>query len=120
MTGLVGLKVLVVEDEAAVAMLIEDMMEDLGCKVVASIASLSKACEAAATIDAEFAILDMNIAGEMIFPVAYILRERQIPFLFSTGYGAAGLPADFVECPLLPKPFSQAALKEKLALAVGQ
>lgn len=118
MTELAALRVLVVEDEAMVAMLIEDMLEDIGCKVIDSIASLAKACDAAATADLDLAMLDMNIAGEKVFPVAQILRERRIPFLFSSGYGEAGLPAEYATCQVLSKPFSQESLKEKLVLAL--
>lgn len=118
MTELAALRVLVVEDEAMVAMLIEDMLEDIGCKVVDSIASLAKACDAAATADLDLAMLDMNIAGEKVFPVARILRERRIPFLFSSGYGEAGLPAEYATYQVLSKPFSQESLKEKLVLAL--
>ncbi len=118
MTELTGLRVLVVEDEAMVAMLIEDMLEDIGCKVIDSIASLAKACDAATTADLDVAMLDMNIAGEKVFPVAQILRERGIPFLFSSGYGEAGLPAEYLSSQVLPKPFSQESLKEKLTLAL--
>lgn len=118
MTELAGLKVLVVEDEAMVAMLIEDMLEDLGCTVVGSIASLAKACDAAATADMDVAMLDMNIAGQKVFPVAEILRERRIPFLFSSGYGEAGLPAEYSASQVVPKPFSQDSLKDKLVRAL--
>ena len=118
MTELTGLKVLVVEDEAMVAMLIEDMLEDLGCTVIGSIASLAKACDAAVTADMDVAMLDMNIAGQKVFPVAQILRERRIPFLFSSGYGEAGLPEEYLSSQVLSKPFSQESLREKLVLAL--
>lgn len=118
MTELEDLRVLVVEDEATVAMLIEDMLEDFGCTVVASVASLSDAREATVRADIDFAMLDVNLAGELVFPVAEVLRQRRVPFVFSTGYGAIGLPAEFSSYHVLTKPFSQSALREKLVLAL--
>jgi CheY-like chemotaxis protein len=119
-TGLNGVRVLVVEDEATVAMLIEDMLEDLGCTVVASIASLAAARDVATGAEIDLAMLDVNVAGELIFPIAHLLRERRIPFLFSTGYGMAGLPAEFLDCPVLAKPFSQSELQEKVVRALDR
>lgn len=118
MSAFPGLRVLVVEDEATVAMLIEDMLEELGCEIAASVASLSKAIDIAPVVDVDLAMLDVNVAGEMVFPVALLLQERQIPVLFSTGYGMAGLPAEFSACPVLAKPFSQSELLAKLALTL--
>lgn len=119
MTELSGLRVFVVEDEGFVAMMIEDMLEDLGCHVAASVARLTEACTIAATIEADLALLDVNLGGESVFPVAEILRERSIPFVFSTGYGASGLPAGFAGHLVLGKPFLIGELQRKIALAVG-
>lgn len=119
MTELSGLRILVVEDEGFVAMMIEEMLQDLGCLVAASVARLPEACRIAATIEADLAILDVNLYGEAVFPVAEILRERKIPFVFSTGYGASGLPAEFAGRPVLGKPFLFEELQRKIALAVG-
>jgi CheY-like chemotaxis protein len=118
MTPFAGIRVLLVEDEGTVAMLIEEMLEELGCTVVASIPRLALAWEMAKTTEVDLAILDVNLAGERVFPVAEILRAREIPFLFSTGYGASGLPADFAQCPVLHKPFSENELQLKIALTL--
>jgi CheY-like chemotaxis protein len=118
MTAFPGIKVLLVEDEGAIAMLIEEMLEDLGCTVVASVARLAKALEVANVLDVDLAILDVNLAGEYVFPVARALRGRNIPFLFSTGYGASGLPEEFADCPVLHKPFAESDLRLKMALAL--
>lgn len=118
MTPFAGIRVLLVEDEGTVAMLIEEMLEDLGCTVVASIPRLALAREMANTAEVDLAILDVNLAGERVFPVAEILRARGVPFLFSTGYGASGLPADFAQCPVLHKPFSENELRLKIALTL--
>ena len=119
MSALNGIRVLVVEDEGTVAMLIEEMLNDLGCVVVASVARLAKACDVARSIGVDLAMLDVNLAGQLVFPVAEILRDRNIPFLFSTGYGANGLQGEFALRPVLHKPFSQNELKAKIAVALA-
>lgn len=113
-----GIKVLIVEDEGLVALMIEDMLQDLGCEIVALASRLKEAREIAAIASIDLAVLDVNLAGERSFPVAEILRDRGVPFMFSTGYGTAGLPAEFSKCPVLSKPFSAKALQETLALAL--
>jgi CheY-like chemotaxis protein len=105
---------LLVEDEALVALMIEDMLVDLGLQVVASAAQLEKACELAAHEVFDVAILDVNLAGELVFPVARILQQRRIPFLFSTGYGQQALDGDFRNSLAIAKPFSAEQLAEKL------
>jgi CheY-like chemotaxis protein len=119
MNGFSGMKVLVVEDEGFVALLIEDMLQDLGCEIVASVARLQEACAIAETAQIDLAVLDVNLGGERSFPVAHILHERGVPFMFSTGYGTSGLPDEFSECPVLGKPFSAKTLEETLARALG-
>lgn len=119
MTELSGLRVLVVEDEGFVALMIEDMLEELGCEVAASVAQLASAREIAATAEIDLAILDVNLDGQPVFPVAEILRERQIPLVFSTGYGISGLPPEFSGHPVLGKPFSIGDLQRTMTLALG-
>jgi DNA-binding response OmpR family regulator len=116
-TSLDGLRVLVVEDEGAIATMIEDVLQNLGCQVVASVAHLRKAMEIASTAEIDFAVLDVNLGGEPIFPVAEILRDRRIGFLFSTGYDQGSLPPEFVQCPVINKPFSERQLRETLLSA---
>ncbi len=119
MSGYNGINVLIVEDEGLVAMMIEDMLLDLGCQVVASVAELKQACAIAAAAQIDLAVLDVNLRGERSFPVAEILRARGIPFMFSTGYGAEGLPAEFSKCAVLNKPFSAKSLEQAVALALA-
>lgn len=114
-----GLRALVVEDEGAVALLIEDMLLDLGCEVVASAGSLAKASELARSALIDFAILDLNLAGVSALPIAEILRERRIPFLFSTGYGASGVSGRFESYPVLAKPFVITDLMSKIAATIA-
>ncbi|MGD8216678.1 response regulator [Pseudomonas thivervalensis] len=120
MIPLAGIRVLVVEDEGAIALLIEEMLEEFGCEVVASVARLATACEVAGSVQVDLAILDVNLAGERVFPVADILRNRQIPFLFSTGYGASGLPVEYAGRPVLHKPFSESELQQKIAVTLKE
>ncbi len=121
MGDLTGRKALLVEDEGGVALLIEDMLQDLGCEIAGSAARLEQACEMAHKLKADFAILDVNLDGRPAFPVARILRERQIPFIFSTGYGAMGMPPEFEAAPVLAKPFVIEQLERKIldALAIS-
>lgn len=113
-----GLRVLVVEDEALIAMLIEDALEELGCTLVAVAANLTDALDKAAALDIDVAILDVNLNGREVFPVAELLASCGLPFVFSTGYGAAGVPAAFAAAPVLGKPFEQADVGRTLRLAL--
>jgi DNA-binding response OmpR family regulator len=114
MSEVSGARVLLVEDEGLVALMIEDMLEELGLKVVASAAHLKTARQLATTGSFDLALLDVNLSGEFIFPVARVLRERRIPFLFSTGYGAPPLEEEFRDVLAIGKPFSVDQLSEKL------
>ncbi len=115
-----GLRILVVEDEAAISLLLEDMLLDFGCEVIGPAARLSAALEAVARETVDLAILDVNVAGEPIYPVAEALAQRSIPFVFSTGYGSAGIRDAFRDRPVLQKPFAQHDLKQKLRMACGK
>ena len=112
-----GLRILVVEDEAAISLLLEDMLLDFGCEVIGPAARLSAALEAVARETVDLAILDVNVAGEPIYPVAEALAQRSIPFVFSTGYGSAGIKDLYRDRPVLQKPFAQHDLKQKLLKA---
>ncbi|HVJ55777.1 MAG TPA: response regulator [Aliidongia sp.] len=103
-------RVLLVEDEGMIAMLIEDLLIDIDCEVAATAAQLDEAVKAAETGAFDFAIVDVNLSGKSSYPVAAILKSRGIPFLFATGYGTHGLSADYAETPTLQKPFMRADL----------
>lgn len=118
MIDLSGLKVLVVEDEGSVAFLIEDMLLELGCTIGASVARLEDACRIADAEAFDLAVLDVNLGGRPVFPVAQILRKRQIPFIFSTGYGPNGVSEEFRGYPVLSKPFALDELHRKMATAL--
>ena len=88
--------------------------------MTASVATLAKAMSAARADTFDFAVLDVNLDGELVFPVAEILKERQLPFVFSTGYGRMGVPEAFKECEVLNKPFTIEELNDEIAVDVGQ
>ncbi len=113
--GLAGKRVLVVEDEMLVSLLVEDMLADAGCVVIGPFARLPAALTAARVEAVDVALLDVNVAGEMVFPVAYALEERGIPFLFVTGYGQAALPPNRPLWRACAKPFQPQHLTECLA-----
>lgn len=116
-SGFEGYRVLIVEDEILVAMLIEDMLRDLGCQIVATTARQSEALSVIAGEALDAAILDVDLAGEPSFPIAEALAAKAIPYVFSTGYAAADLPADFRSAPVLRKPFASADLAAVLTSA---
>ena len=109
-----GLRVLVVEDEMMVSMLIEDMLGDLGCTVIGPASRLDEAMELAAAGEIDCAVLDVNLGGQPIFPLADLLRERGQPFAFATGYGDAGLRDVDKGSPVLQKPFREGDLARVL------
>lgn len=109
-----GLRVLVVEDEMMVSMLIEDMLDDLGCKVVGPAARLDEAIALVGEAELDCAVLDVNLGGQPIFPLADILREKGRPFAFATGYGDAGLRDVDKGTPVLQKPFREGDLARVL------
>ncbi|MEP9349064.1 response regulator [Xanthobacter sp. KR7-225] len=115
-----GKRVLVVEDEFLVALGLEDNLKALGCTVVGPVANLSAAMLAAAHETLDAAILDVNLAGETVFPAAAILVHRGIPFMFCSGYSGSGrLPEGFADAPRVPKPYTSSAIAAALADLIG-
>ncbi len=104
-----GRRVLLVEDEALISMLGEDILSDAGCEVVIAM-RLAEALALAAAEDLHLAILDVNLGNEASYPVAEVLTRRQIPFIFATGYGAAGLREGFADRVILQKPYDPRSL----------
>jgi DNA-binding response OmpR family regulator len=100
-----GANILVVEDETLITMLLEDILDELGCRVSGSAATLKQALDLAGSADAHAAILDVNLGGDPVFPVAEQLVARNIPIVFASGYGVSGLPDKWQSFPTLPKPF---------------
>lgn len=109
------LRILIVEDEMLVAMNIEDMLLDLGHEVSGMAGRLDTALALASEGSFDAAMLDVNLAGQQSFPVADLLAERNIPFLFATGYGLQGIEERHRGRPVLQKPFRMSDLGEALA-----
>lgn len=113
--ALQGRRILVIEDESLVAMLLETILDDMGCTVVGPESNVDDGLIAAtseASLDA--ALLDVNVAGREVFPIAEALRARGVPFVFSTGYGEAGLPEHWRGNPTIQKPFTEGAIRDAL------
>lgn len=102
-----------------VAMLIEDMLLDLGVEVVGPASTLADALSLARDAELEAAVLDINVGGELTYPVADLLQSRGIPVVFSTGYGATALPARFRNVPTLHKPFDVQRFEQVLETALA-
>ena len=119
-SALEGLRLLVVEDEAMVAMMIENMLDDLGCIVVGVAGTVSRGLAMAGDekLSLDGAILDVNLGGEKVYPVAEALLSRHVPFIFSTGYGLDGINSSFSHVPALAKPYEQHQLETMLFSAI--
>jgi CheY-like chemotaxis protein len=107
-------RVLVVEDEYLVALLVGDMLEQLGFHVAEIAPNIAAATTAAEGGDFDVAILDVNLNGAVSNPVADILTRRNIPFIFATGYGNSGPHERFADTPSLQKPFEEGDLGRAL------
>ena len=113
-----GLRILVVEDEFLVSLDLEAMLRALGGEVIGPFASLDRATAVARAEALDVALLDVNVGGQLVTPVADALAERAIPFVFCTGYDAASLPAPHAAVPILMKPCQAQQLKEALLSAL--
>jgi DNA-binding response OmpR family regulator len=114
-----GARVLVVEDEFLVASLIEEMLSSAGCVVSGPMPRVRDALDAMGRDTYDAAILDVNLAGERIDPVAEALSRRKVPFMFVTGYTAGALPTQFAERPRLCKPFKMSDLLATLSVLLN-
>ncbi|MGH6956540.1 MAG: response regulator [Caulobacteraceae bacterium] len=117
-----GLRLLVVEDEALVAMELEDMLGGMGCVVVDVAGTVSRGLALAGdeAVPLDGAILDVNLGGEQVFPVAERLASRGVPFVFCTGYGHLGLAGPFARVPTLAKPYNERQLRDLLVSALAE
>jgi CheY-like chemotaxis protein len=114
-----GVRVLVVEDEFAILLLLEDMLAELGCQIVGTATRLSDALTLAGKAECDAAVLDVNINGENVGPVAEALDARGIPMVFSTGYGRSGLEPRWRERPVLQKPYRLEEFAAALRVALA-
>jgi CheY-like chemotaxis protein len=118
--GLKGVRVLIVEDDSLVAMSVGDMLSDLGCSIVANAGNLVQAFEKVGAGGFDFALLDVNLRGKEVFPVAEALSEQGIPFAFASGYGRAGLPEEYRTSPIVSKPFQMEELSSVVSSALAK
>jgi CheY-like chemotaxis protein len=118
MPWLKGKRILVVEDEALIAVMVEDMLTDMGSVVVGPAATIEQALALARSEEIDGAVLDVNVRGERIDPVADALSARGVPMLFATGYGEVRL-ASGAAATVIDKPYTQEKLARGLAAAMG-
>ncbi|HEY3697541.1 response regulator [Phenylobacterium sp.] len=116
-----GVRLLLVEDEAMVAIMLEEMLKGLGCEVVGVAGSVAQGLDALEEADRRLdaAILDVNLGGEKVYPVADRLAAKGVPYIFSTGYGLAGIAQGYARVPALAKPYGPEALEETLLTVLG-
>jgi CheY-like chemotaxis protein len=106
-----GKRILVTEDEFLVALVVEETLQSLGCSVLGPFSDLAEATEVAAREQVDAALLDINLGGEMVYPLAEHLHRRGIPFVFTTGYAVKDVPEQFRVFECLRKPVSPWTLK---------
>lgn len=114
-----GQRILIVEDEAVIAMLLEDQLEELGCVVVGAASSVADALAEIEREAIDAVVLDLNLRGEHSYPIAEALTAQGTPYLFITGYGSQGLDPEYQDKPVLQKPFNSSALQQALAGLLG-
>ena len=110
--------VFLVEDEVMIRMMVADMLEELGFSVAAEAGEIDEAIRLAETAYFDLAILDVNVNGKIISPVAEVIETRKRPFIFATGYGLSGLPEQFRNRPSLQKPFQLDTLSRTIDVAL--
>jgi CheY-like chemotaxis protein len=119
-TPLEGVRVLIVEDEYLLALLLEDELGSAGCTIVESVSNLEKARAAASGAQFDVALLDINLAGELVYPFADELAARGIAFVFLSGYGAANFPERFRDRPRVAKPYEFSELVRQISRSLGR
>ena len=115
-----GNRVLLVEDEILVAMMMRDILTELGFSVIGPFSRLSEAMVAAVHDDIDAGIIDVNLGGEFVYPVADVLVARKIPFVFVTGYGVESIDSRFADVPIVKKPVQRQVLQKIFIPASGE
>ena len=114
MSRLAGRRILLVEDELLLAMALEHILGAEGCVVMGPFPRVEPALKAAREEPLDAAVLDINLGGERVYPVAQVLAERNVPFVFATGYHRSFLPREHAGRPTLTKPYSPEQLMDQL------
>ena len=99
------MRVLIVEDEALVAMMVEDAVESAGHDIAAVVSNITDAVAAVVRGDFDVALLDMNLHGQKAHALPVTLKARGTPFAFVTGYSQSGILDKFADAPVVTKPF---------------
>jgi CheY-like chemotaxis protein len=113
------LNILIVEDEAIISFLIEDMLFELGCGSVTNVAGIVEALAALDEARPDVAVLDVNLDGQEVYPVAERLKASGIPFVFTTGYGSDGLRPEWAHMPVVQKPFRADMLAKAIVAVIA-
>jgi CheY-like chemotaxis protein len=113
-----GGSVFLVEDEVMIRMMVADMLVELGYSIAAEAGEINEAIKLARSADFDIAILDVNVNGKVISPVAEVIEARNRPFIFATGYGTQGLPEEYRTRPALQKPFQLESLADMIQRAL--
>lgn len=119
-TSLDGRRILVVEDEFLIATLLEDLLVELGCVVAEVAARPTQALDFIGSTEIDAAVLDVNLDGADSFGIAAELRDRQIPFIFATGYGGSRVTPEFATYPVIQKPYRLEELASALASCLAE
>jgi CheY-like chemotaxis protein len=112
--SIVGCRILVVEDEMLIALMIESTLQKLGCIIVGPASRLEQAQRLASEEALDAAILDITIRGGAVYPVAEQLLARGVPFVIASGYGDWSLPEPLRNQPRLTKPFTEEDVQEQI------
>jgi CheY-like chemotaxis protein len=113
-SDLQGLRVLVVEDEFIVLVMLEEMLSELGCEIAGSVSRVAEALKLIPSLKLDAAVLDINLGGAKVYPVAEALAARNVPIIFATGYGCAGILERWQDRPVVQKPYGLYQLADAL------
>lgn len=117
--NLTNRRILVVEDSPLISAVLEDMLTDMGCKVVGPTGNMAFAVDLAGSEEIDAAVIDLNIRGGKVYPVADVLIARNIPFLIASGYADWTMREDLKDRPRVTKPFAQEVLEQQLTKLFG-
>jgi CheY-like chemotaxis protein len=118
--SLLGKRILVVEDEVFLALCVGQVLEDQGCAVIGPATSVQQGLKLVEETKVNGAILDINLNGEMVYPVAKELMDRNIPFVFTTGYSSLDVPSSYRSVPRLDKPVEAGLFIRVLEKLLGE